>query len=110
MNRHLFDFMAILSFAICEIRQMVNSCSKEIIVPFYPDIQLENIQYVIPQRGDKKQLLELSERNANFFRLDRERQRGMRKENPTLCLVSLYCTPTLPSPTIKITFLFMIPL
>lgn len=91
---------AILSFAICEIRQMVNSCSKEIIVPFYPDIQLENIQYVIPQRGDKKQLLELSERNANFFRLDRERQRGMRKENPTFNLLKTIQTelklPRLP--------------
>ena len=51
-----------LAFAIYEIRQLVNSNSKEIIVPFYPDVQLEGVQYVIPQRGDKKQLLDLSER------------------------------------------------
>ena len=66
---------SLLAFAVYEIRQMMDSHSKEIIVPFYPDIQLEGIDYVVPQRGDKKQLLELSERNASYFRLDRERQR-----------------------------------
>lgn len=40
--------------AIYEIRQLVNSNSKEIIVPFYPDVQLEGVQYVIPQRGDQE--------------------------------------------------------
>lgn len=72
---------ALLSFAIFEIRQLVNSNSKEIIVPFYPDIQLEGLQYIIPQRGDKKQLLELSERNVNYFKLDRDRQRNLKKED-----------------------------
>lgn len=75
---------ALLSFAILEIRQLVNSQSKEIIVPFYPDVQLEGVQYVIPQKGDKKQLLELSERNANYFRIDRERQRTLKKEDSAL--------------------------
>lgn len=75
------DKESLLSFAILEIRQLVNSDSKEIIVPFYPDIQLEGVQYVIPQKGDKKQLLELSERNASYFRLDRERQRSLKKED-----------------------------
>ena len=60
---------------------MVNSNSKEIIVPFYPDVQLEGLQYIIPQRGDKKQLLELSERNVNYFKLDRDRQRSLKKED-----------------------------
>lgn len=72
---------ALLSFAIFEIRQLVNSNSKEIIVPFYPDVQLEGLQYIIPQRGDKKQLLELSERNVNYFKLDRDRQRSLKKED-----------------------------
>ena len=67
---------------------MMDSHSKEIIVPFYPDIQLEGIDYVVPQRGDKKQLLELSERNASYFRLDRERQRSTKtKENNTFNLL-----------------------
>lgn len=72
---------SVLAFAICEIRQLMSSGSKEIIVPFYPDIELEGIQYVIPQKGDKKQLLDLSERNAGYFRLDRERQRSLKKED-----------------------------
>ena len=75
------DKEALLAFAIYEIRQLVNSNSKEIIVPFYPDVQLEGVQYVIPQRGDKKQLLDLSERNVSYFRLDRERQRNLKKED-----------------------------
>lgn len=75
------DKESLLSFAIYEIRQLVNSTSKEIIVPFYPDIQLEGVQYVIPQKGDKKQLLELSERNVNYFKLDRDRQRDIKRED-----------------------------
>lgn len=72
---------AILSFAVCEIRQLMNSQSKEIIVPFYPDIQLSSIQYVIPKIGDKRQLLELSERNVAYFKLDRDRQRSLKKDD-----------------------------
>ena len=72
---------SLLSFAILEIRQLIQSQSKEIIVPFYPDIQLEGIQYIIPQRGDKKQLLDLSMRNVAYFKLDRERQRSLKKED-----------------------------
>ena len=91
---------ALLSFAILEVRQLVNSQSREIIVPFYPDIQLEGVQYVIPQKGDKKQLLELSERNANYFRIDRERQRSLKKEDSTLNILKTIKIelklPTLP--------------
>lgn len=71
----------LLSFAIYEIRQLVNSNSREIIVPFYPDVQLEGVSYVVPQRGDKKQLLELSERNVSYFKMDKDRQRSLKKED-----------------------------
>mgnify|MGYP000562514671 CR=1 FL=1 len=71
----------LLSFAIYEIRQLVNSNSREIIVPFYPDVELEGVTYVIPQRGDKKQLLELSERNVSYFKMDKDRQRSTKKED-----------------------------
>lgn len=91
---------SLFSFAIYEIRQLVNSNSKEIIVPFYPDVQLEGIQYVIPQRGDKKQLLELSERNVNYFKLDRERQRSLKKEDSSFNILKTIKLelklPTLP--------------
>lgn len=72
---------ALFSFAICEIRQLMHSESKEIIVPFYPDIQLSGVQYVIPKIGEKKQLLELSERNVAYFKLDKDRQRAVVKED-----------------------------
>ena len=39
----------ILAFAIYEIRQMMKSASKEVIVPFYPDVKLIDIQYIIPK-------------------------------------------------------------
>lgn len=91
---------ALLSFAIYEIRQLVNSDSKEIIVPFLPDLQLDGIQYIIPQRGDKKQLLELSQRNVAYFRLDRERQRDLKKNDSvfnTLKIIKLELKlPSLP--------------
>lgn len=72
---------SVFAFAIYEIRQLMGSQSREIIVPFYPDIMLDGIQYLIPQKGDKKQLLDLSERNAGYFRLDRERQRSLKRDN-----------------------------
>ena len=72
---------ALLSFAIFEIRQLVNSGSKEILVPFYPDVLMAGLNYAVPKRGEKKQLLELSERNAKFFKMDRERQRGLLRQN-----------------------------
>lgn len=75
------DKEALFSFAIYEIRQLMRSESKEIIVPFLPDVQLYGLQYVIPKIGDKKQLLELSERNVAYFKLDKDRQRAVVKED-----------------------------
>ena len=75
---------SLLSFAIFEIRQLVNSRSREVLVPFYPDVLMEGMNYAIPQRGEKKQLLELSERNVKFFKMDRERQRGLRRQDSKL--------------------------
>lgn len=68
------DKESILSFAIYEIRQLMDSHSKEIIVPFFPDVELKGVKYVIPTQGDKKHLLDLSTRNANYFKTDRECQ------------------------------------
>ena len=82
------DKESLLSFAIYEIRQLVNSQSKEIIVPFYPDIQLQGVLYTIPQKGDKKQLLELSERNATYFKFDRQRQREPKKDDKVLSVLT----------------------
>lgn len=60
---------ALLSIGIGEMRQRFESNSKEIIVPFAPDWEDNALQITIPQRGDKKKLLELSQRNVlNYLR------------------------------------------
>lgn len=63
----------LLELAIIEIRQRFTSNSKEIYVPFKVNIG-ENIKVTLPQLGDKKRILELSVRNAKFYRLDRFKQ------------------------------------
>ena len=63
----------LLQLAIIEIRQRFNSHSKEIYVPF--EVTLEShLKVVVPKLGDKKKILELSERNAKFFRQNRFKQ------------------------------------
>ena len=75
---------SLLSTAVTEIRQRVSSDSPEIIVPFMPDIQLDKLKYTVPQRGDRYKLLELANRNAVFFRLERQKKTAERsKENRT---------------------------
>jgi excinuclease ABC subunit C len=70
----------LLAYAIFDIREMTCGSSKEIIVPFHPDLKLDGVRFTVPRKGEKRQLLELSERNALFFRLDRERQRASFKQ------------------------------
>ncbi|MBL7883138.1 MAG: excinuclease ABC subunit C, partial [Bacteroidia bacterium] len=57
----------LITLAIAELRERFQSDSKEIIVPFEIDTEFPNILFTIPQRGDKKQLLELSERNVEYY-------------------------------------------
>jgi len=66
----------LLLIGIIELRKRFESESKEVIVPFNPDFELENIKFTIPQRGDKKHLLDLCERNAKYYRLERNKQRA----------------------------------
>ncbi|SFZ89782.1 excinuclease ABC subunit C [Flaviramulus basaltis] len=63
----------LLELAITEIRQRFNSNSKEIYVPFKVDLG-ENIKVTVPQLGDKKHILDLSLRNAKYFRMERFKQ------------------------------------
>ena len=63
----------LLEYAIVDIRERFFSTSKEIIVPFEVTLA-ENLLMTIPKLGEKKQLLELSERNAKHFRQDRFKQ------------------------------------
>lgn len=70
----------ILSSGIYEIRQRFKSQAKEILVPFFPEIELENIQYTIPQKGDKKKLLDLSVQNVRQYKIELLKQQE--KLNP----------------------------
>lgn len=67
----------VLGVAITEFRQRYNSDAPEILVPLMPDFEIPEVKFTVPQRGDKKQLLELSERNAGYFRLERQKQRDL---------------------------------
>ena len=64
----------ILPLAIMQIREKLGSVSKEIIVPAEIELPLDGITLTIPQRGDKKKLLELSEMNGKQYRFDRMKQ------------------------------------
>jgi len=61
----------LLEFAIVEIRQKIFSNAKEILVPIKLDIELEGVKFQIPKQGDKRKLLDLSERNAKYYRLEK---------------------------------------
>ncbi len=64
----------LLIAGIVEIRQKIFSNAKEILVPFKLDINFDGIKFRVPQRGDKKQLLDLSQRNSKYYRLEKEKQ------------------------------------
>jgi excinuclease ABC subunit C len=65
----------LLGLGIIEMRTRFNSNAREIIVPFVPDIEPSgNFQFTIPQKGDKKKLLELSEQNVKQYKLDKLKQ------------------------------------
>jgi excinuclease ABC subunit C len=64
----------LLSLAIVEIRERMKSTAKEIIVPFEPDLSLNKVKFIVPERGEKKKLLELSVRNAKFHMLEKRKQ------------------------------------
>lgn len=69
----------VLEQAIIDIRENIQqgiSNAKEIIVPFDVEIQYEGVLFKVPQRGVKKELLALSERNLKYYRLEKERQRN----------------------------------
>lgn len=64
----------LLMAGIIEIRQKIFSNAREILVPFKLENLIENVNFKVPKRGEKKQLLDLSKRNAKYFRLEKEKQ------------------------------------
>lgn len=64
----------LLALGIVEMRERYKSLSKEIIVPFPLDMELAGVTFTVPQRGDKKKLLDLSLLNVKQYKLDRLKQ------------------------------------
>lgn len=66
--------------AIFELRKSLGTKNKKAIVPFIPGFNIDGLEWIVPQRGDKKKLLELSQRNAKFHML--EKHKHIEKTNP----------------------------
>ncbi|MFR2069003.1 MAG: excinuclease ABC subunit UvrC [Bacteroides nordii] len=64
----------LLTLGIIEMRERYKSLSREIIVPFEVDMELNNVVFTVPQRGDKKKLLDLSLLNVKQYKADRMKQ------------------------------------
>ncbi len=61
----------ILEEALIEIRQKFGSDSKEILIPFHLSVEIPNVKLIVPKVGDKKRIVELSEKNAREYRLEK---------------------------------------
>lgn len=68
----------LLILAIIEIRERLQSTAKELIVPF--NLELEGLKISVPVRGEKKSLLELSERNLKYYRLEKQKISEKKRE------------------------------
>jgi len=65
----------ILLLVVSDLRQRFGSTARETIVPFRPAIEVGGTRWTVPQRGDRKKLLEMSERNAKYYRLEMEKRK-----------------------------------
>lgn len=73
---------SLLLMAIAESRSRKMSLAKEIIVPFYPDFLIDEVKFLVPKIGDKKKLLDLSMRNAFYFKQEKQKQKFLK--NPQI--------------------------
>lgn len=64
----------IMEEALIEIRQKFDSNSKEILLPFHLSVEIPNVKLIVPKVGDKKRIVELSEKNAKEYRLEKLKQ------------------------------------
>ncbi|MFZ4931329.1 excinuclease ABC subunit UvrC [Chryseobacterium sp. Mn2064] len=64
----------ILEEALIEIRQKFGSDSKEVLIPFHLSVEIPNVKLIVPKVGDKKRIVELSEKNAKEYRLEKLKQ------------------------------------
>lgn len=73
----------VLSFAIGQLRETFNSDAKEIVVPFAIDYEETDVLVTVPKAGDKKRLLDLSQKNVNFFKAELKAKKMLRLEDKT---------------------------
>lgn len=64
----------ILAMGIVELRDRLKSKTKQLLVPFQPDLEINNVIFNIPSRGDKKKLLDLSQQNVREYKLEKLKQ------------------------------------
>ncbi|MFY1046916.1 excinuclease ABC subunit UvrC [Chryseobacterium sp. GP-SGM7] len=64
----------IMEEALIEIRQKFNSDSKEVLLPFHLSVEIPNVKLIVPKMGDKKRIVELSEKNAKEYRIEKLKQ------------------------------------
>jgi len=64
----------ILEEALIEIRQKFGSDSKEVLIPFHLTVEIPNVKLIVPKVGDKKRIVELSEKNAKEYRIEKLKQ------------------------------------
>lgn len=64
----------ILEEALIEIRQKFESDSKEVLIPFHLTLEIPNVKLIVPKVGDKKRIVELSEKNAKEYRIEKLKQ------------------------------------
>jgi len=74
----------VLSFAAAQLRETFNSTARELILPFPIEFPEEGVVQTIPKGGDKKKLLELSEKNVGYFREELRRKKILQLEGKTL--------------------------
>jgi len=74
----------VLAFTVAQLRETFNSMSKELILPFNIDFPEEGVTQTIPKGGDKKKLLELSEKNVGYFREELRKKKILQLEGKTL--------------------------
>ncbi|MBO4955272.1 MAG: excinuclease ABC subunit C [Muribaculaceae bacterium] len=77
----------ILSYAMQEVKNELDVDYEEVLVAQEPDVTMEGVTFIIPQRGDKAKLLEVSERNARQYRIDTLKH--MEKHNPEMRTMKL---------------------
>lgn len=70
----------LLAYAMNEISQQFSVKYKDVIVPVVPEVEMEGVNFIVPQRGDKMKLLDVSTRNARQRKIDALKQ--MEKKNP----------------------------